>query len=984
MKMHMDKKLLLRRIGIGLGAVLFFLALSYGFVPQVLRGEIVNQSDISGYIGMSHEMDAWNQAHPDDPTYWTGSMFSGMPTTAISTRNTGDWTQKIYDLLLTGKRPATYLFIALLGAFLLMLSLGIEWWLALGGAVAVAFCSYNFQIIQVGHNTKMQAIAFLPWVLAAVVFTYRKALEKRERWLPQTVLGAALFGLALSMQIKANHQQVTYYLAIIVLLYALVLLIDILVKNRKAFARFAVASALLLVLGGVGIATNVNKLLPLYKYQAHTMRGGSELSGEGNNAKGLDISYATAWSYGWEELPNLMIPNYNGGASSAAVNPDKSATVALLRRAGQGNLRETAKHLPMYWGPQPFTAGPMYMGAISVFLFLLGLFLYRGREKWWLLVATLLAVLMAVGNHFLAFTKLCFAILPLYSKFRTVSMALIILQFTLPMLGFLALDRALKGDYPAKEIRKKGLVAYALTAGFCLIMWLVPTLAGGFTGAADAGQPDVLVDAFIADRKMLFRQDAITSFLLISAAFLLLLWAVFPKGQTEHAREFARAGRRPIAGIALSFILAVNLFAVGKRYLNDADFTTPKDFRRPFAERPVDKMIRSDEAPSYRVLDLTVNVFNSSVPSYHHKSVGGYSPAKLQRYQDLIDRYLNKEISAIYGALGDAKTLAEAQAALPATPVLNALNTKYIILGADNAPLCNNNALGPVWFVDGTVTAATPDDEIARLGTCNLARTAILGADFAGPARAGSAGCADGAGSEAGVNGAGSASGVSSAGSADSASSASGKGSEGSMNGADSASGANSAGSADSASSASGKGSEGAGEDRKTAAAVPTRTDCYPAAAGAHAESSQQPARIASSADAPEEGLPERDLIELTEYAPNALRYHYRAATERLAVFSEVYYPGWNGYLVDETDGAAVMKPFSPAGEAQPVDILRADWTLRAAVLPAGEHDLVMRFEPTSYRTGARISRASSILLILLVLASLAGLCFAAAPRRDT
>ena len=887
----MDKKKLLRQIGIGLGAVLFFLLLSYGFVPQVLKGEIVNQSDISGYIGMSHEMDVWNKDHPDDPTYWTGAMFSGMPTTAISTRNTGDWTQAIYDFLLTGKRPATYLFIALLGAFLLMLSLGVEWWLALGAAVAMAFCSYNFQIIQVGHNTKMQAIAFLPWALAALVFTYRTALGDRKPvkdwhdWLPETVLGAALFALAVSLQIKANHQQITYYLAIVILLYALVLLVDVLVRRRKVFGHFAVASALLLVLGGVGIATNVNKLLPLYKYQAHTMRGGSELSGAGNNAKGLDLDYATAWSYGWEELPNLMIPNYNGGASSAPVDPDKSATVALLRRAGQGNLRETAKHLPMYWGPQPFTAGPMYMGAISVFLFLLGLFLYKGREKWWLLIATLLAILMAVGNHFMAFTKLCFAVLPLYSKFRTVSMALVILQYTLPMLGFLVLDRILKEEYDPKKVRGKGLLAYALTAGFCLVMWLVPTLAGGFTGAADAGQPDILVDAFIADRKMLFRHDAMVSFLLITAAFLLLLWAVFPKGQTAHAKAFAGAGRRPIAGAAICILLLVNMFAVGKRYLNDGDFTTPKDFRKPFAERPVDKMVKADEDPSYRVLDLTVNVFNSSVPSYHHKNVGGYSPAKLQRYQDLIDRYLNKEINSIYGAVGDAKTVTEAQEALPGIPILNALNTKYIILGAENAPLYNRNAAGPVWFVEDAALADTPDLEIALIGETDLGHKAVIGRDFF---------------------------------------------------------------------------------DKAGGVSFP------PECEDLTYESWQE--RIASSENGPEEGLPDTDDIELVEYAPNALRYHYRAATDRLAVFSEIYYPGWNGYLVGGEAGDAVMVPFTPMDEDTSVDIIRADWTLRAAVLPAGEHDLVMRFEPTSYRIGARLSRVTSILLILLVLASLAGM----------
>jgi hypothetical protein len=256
-------------------------------VPQVLDGKIVNQSDISGFVGMSHEMSEWNAAHPDNPTYWTDSMFGGMPTTAISTQNKGDYTEWLYKLLLVGKRPATYLFIALLGAFLLFLSLGVNWTIALGGAIAVAFCSYNFQIIQVGHNTKMQAIAFMPWVLAALVYTYRS-----KGW--KTLLGATLFGLALSLQIKANHQQITYYLAIMVLLYAVVELVHTI--RTKAWKPFLVASALLLVLGGAGIATNVNKLLPLAKYTPQTMRGGSELSKEGANASGLDLDYATAWS----------------------------------------------------------------------------------------------------------------------------------------------------------------------------------------------------------------------------------------------------------------------------------------------------------------------------------------------------------------------------------------------------------------------------------------------------------------------------------------------------------------------------------------------------------------------------------------------------------------------------------------------------------------------------------------------------------------
>jgi hypothetical protein len=823
----------LKNIGIALGAVVFFLVLSYGFVPQVLDGKIVNQSDISGYVGMSHEMSEWNAAHPDDPTYWTDSMFGGMPTTAISTQNGGDATQGIYNLLLTGKRPATYLFITLLGAFLLMLALGVSWPLALGGAVAIAFCSYNFQIIQVGHNTKMQAIAFFPWVLAALVYTYR-SIESKSRWLAKVLLGAVLFSLALSMQIKANHQQITYYLAILVMLYALVEFIDILRKRKDRIGRFFIASALLLVVGGVGIATNVNKLLPLAKYTPNTMRGGSELTQEGAvKGGGLDLDYATAWSYGWEELPNMMIPNFNGGSSSQAVDPAKSETIKLLRQAGQSNLREIAKGLPLYWGPQPFTAGPMYMGAITMFLFILGLFLYKGKDKWWIIVGTIIAILMAVGSHFMAFTKLCFNVLPLYNKFRTVSMALVVLQVTLPVLGFLTLDHIVRDGYDRKSFLRKSGIAFALTGGLSLLFFLIPTLAGDFTSAADAGQQDILVEAFQADRIALLRQDALISFFLIAGAWALLLWASLSEKKNPI--------RKVIASLAICALVLVNMFAVGKRYLNADHFTTPKDFNKPFAERPVDKMIKADTDPSYRVLDLSVNVFNSAVPSYHHKSIGGYSPAKLQRYQDLIEHYLTGEINKIYGVLQTAETIDDIENGMPDTPVLNALNTRYIILDGEYPPVVNANAFGNAWFVDEVVKAATPDEEIAFLGSVDLKRQAVIG------------------------------------------------------------------------------------KDMSVSTFAPADTT---------------------------------DAIILTSYAPNELKYHYSASADRLAVFSEIYYPdGWKA----EVDG-------------KPVDVVRADWTLRAAALPAGEHDVVMRFEPKSYAVGAGISRASSIALILLLLISVAGL----------
>ena len=593
----MKKKLLLYA-----GIVVGLLVLSYAYVPQVLSGKIVNQSDISGWQGMSHEMMAWNAAHPDDQTAWTESMFGGMPTATIHASTKGDWTQQIYDFLLTGRRPATYLFISLLGAWLLMLALGIHPLLAVGGAIAVTFCSYNLQIIQVGHNTKMQALAFLPWVLAALVYTYNQI--KKDRWLPGAVLGAALFGLALSFQVKANHPQITYYLALLILIYVIVLVVSI--WRKGLWGRFFTASALLLVLGVAGIATNATKLLPTMEYTPYSMRGGRTAASEGGEgAKGLDLDYATAWSYGWEELPNLLIPNFNGGSSAGAVNLKHSETYDLLKRAGQPNLRETAKNLPLYWGPQPFTAGPMYLGAITVFLFVLGLFLYKGKEKWWLVAGTVLAVLLALGSHFLAFTKFFYNVAPLYNKFRTVSMALTVLQFTLPMLGFLVLDRLVKDPETVALFRRKGWIAAAITGGFCALCVLFPGIAGTFSGASDAGQPDVLIDALAADRRYLLIMDALRSLLFIAAAFGVLWWA--------FSKPAEKASGRMLGACALVSVLVLfDLGVVGKRYLNADDFVSPRAFQSQFDKRPVDGLILSDTDPAFRVLDLTVNVFNDS------------------------------------------------------------------------------------------------------------------------------------------------------------------------------------------------------------------------------------------------------------------------------------------------------------------------------------------------------------------------------------
>lgn len=691
------------------GIVAGFLLLSYAFVPEVLSGKIVNQSDISGWQGMSHEMMSWNGEHPDDETAWTESMFGGMPTVTIHAPSHGDWTQYIYDALLTGRRPATYLFISLLGAFLLMLSFGTGIWPAAGAAIAVTFCAYNFQIIQVGHNTKMQALAFLPWALAAFVFTYRKALSLKSRWLPLTLLGAAFFGLAMSFQVKANHPQITYYLALMAIIYAVVLLVWMCVekKFKEKIGRFATASALLIVLGLAGVATNANKLLPIWEYTPYSMRGGTSAQAAGSTGgearKGLDLDYATAWSYGWEELPNIAIPNYNGGSSAGALGSG-SETVKLLREAGQSGVDEISKNLPLYWGPQPFTAGPMYMGAVTIFLFILGLFFFKGKEKWWVIACTVLAVLLAVGNHFLPFTRFFYEYVPLYNKFRTVSMALVVLQFTLPVLGFLALDKMMRSDAAPRETRNCVVRAGAVTLGIILFLSLVQSLFGTFQSASDSGIPGQLADALTSDRKALLWKDCLRTMLFIAGCAAVLYWGLTIPSSAQ--KSFANNpdmvySRRRTAVILSAVLVLLDMFIAGKRYLNSEDFIAPRRFQAQFTKRPVDEIILQDTDPSYRVLDLTVNVFNDSHPSFWHKNIGGYSPAKLQIYQEYIDRHLSGELNALYKALSGVSTIQEAQDSLPCLEGLSKLNCRYIILDPQAPPVRYPYAKGEAWFRDG-------------------------------------------------------------------------------------------------------------------------------------------------------------------------------------------------------------------------------------------------------------------------------------------
>lgn len=805
-----------------LAVILGFIVLAYAYTPEVLQGKIVNQSDISSWRGMANEIINYNAENPQDQAMWTGSMFSGMPANAISMKYEGDITDGIYHFLQIGARPASYLLISLVGGFLLFLAFGVNIYLAALGAIAITFCSYNMQIIQVGHNTKMLAIAFMPWVLAGVVYAYR------QNKLLKALLGALLFALALSFQIKANHPQITYYLAIIIFGFAIAEFCSA-IKN-KTLPKFIKVSALLLVLGIAGIATNANHLIPTYEYAKYTMRGGSVLSDkEGQQTDGgLDKDYATAWSYGIEETFNLMIPDFNGGASSGELSKD-SETYKVLSSSYQG-ADQIIKNMPLYWGPQPFTAGPMYMGAISIFLFVLGLCLIKGAKKWWILGVSLVALFLSWGSHFMWFSELFFNYAPMYNKFRTVSMILVILQICIPVLGVLAINELLKQDYTDIKSRKKVntafIAALIYTAGLSLIFALIPSLQGDFVSAADGGLPAELRKTLMEDRMSLRSSDAFRSliFILLGAATLYL--------------AYMKKLKVKVALPVLILLVLVDLWAVDKRYLNESHFIRQNQFQSQFNERPVDKIIKGDKDLSYRVLDLSVNTFNDAHTSYHHKTIGGYSAAKLQRYQDLIDYHIAPEMSRLSSdlnsAMSSARTISDLEAVLKNYPVLSMLNTRYIVIDGNQAPLYYSFACGNAWFIEDIVLAQTPDEEIAMLGGIDTHVAAVL---------------------------------------------------------------------------------------------------------------DKQIKDLSNSSSS------EGEII-MTEYSPNKLVYKSHKQDAGIAVFSEIYYPaGWTATI-----------------DGQEVEILRANYALRALYVPAGEHEIIFTYSPKSIKTGKLISEISSILICFSII----------------
>ncbi len=695
-------------------AVVVFLAITLVYFSPVLEGKKLKQHDIAMYKGMSKEISDFRDKTGEEPL-WTNSMFGGMPAWQISVKYQANLMRYIDKILMLGlPNPANLVFLYFLGFFILMLVLKNDPWVSLLGAIAFALSSYFLIILGAGHNSKAHAIGYMAPVLAGIILSFRKG----KLW-----QGALLFTLALALEIHAGHLQITYYLLLIVVLYGIYELIR--AASEKQLAHFAKVVGVLFVGALLAASTHITNLWATYDYGKETMRGKPELTKDlENKSGGLDRDYITQWSYGIGETWSLMIPSVKGGASEV-IGQRKA-----LQKADR-NYRDVVARQSAYWGNQPFTSGPVYVGAFVVFLFVLGLFIVRSKFKWVLLAATILSILLAWGKNFMPFTDFFIDYIPGYNKFRAVSMTLVIAELAIPVLAFMALGAVIKNREELKLHPKPLYYSLGLTAGITLLFYLFPTMFFSFLSDyevqqfasmrnnTDPTQLAAFISSLEAVRIAIFKADALRSFIFIVLAGG-LIWA-FVRGLIN----------KTVLLTALAILLVADMASVDKRYLNDKNFERASLADKPFQPSSADKAIFKDNDPDFRVLDLTKSTFNDASCSYFHKSIGGYHGAKLQRYQDMIDAYIQPEITGIIGVLKSGASQSSINKLFSGLQVLNMLNTKYVIYNPDAPPLFNKYAYGHAWFAPEYVYVNSADEEIDALAKYNLKDTVVVDKRFA-------------------------------------------------------------------------------------------------------------------------------------------------------------------------------------------------------------------------------------------------------------
>ena len=655
-------------------AGLTFLILMLVYFSPYMAGKSLAPRDLMEAAGALNEVNKY--AEKGESIEWTNTSFSGMPMWVSSDLNIFRVVHKVLNNLLP--LPILLMSLAFIGFYTLLSVFKVKPWLAFVGAMAYALSSFNMISILAGHANKVFDMVYMAPLLAGIFLVYKGKYLK----------GSILTVFTLGMEIYYNHIQINYYLLIMILAVAIVELVKAIKKDQ--FKSFMKASVVLIGAALIAISANIVSLWSLAEYAESSTRGGSELTTKKNEGGGLDKDYAFSWSLGKMETATLFIPYFYGGGSSEDLG-EKSNSYNVLIKNGvpKQQAKGYVQHLPSYWGTQPFTVGPVYVGGIIFYLFVLGLFLLRGGIKWWALGLTILSVVLAWGKNFEIVSDFFFYYVPLYNKFRSVTMILVIAQLTIPFLGTLVLSKIISGKFKKEDLKKGLLNSLYICGGFALAMFLLGTTFFDFKGAQDAngGMPSWLVNALVEDRQHLFKMDALRSlsFVLLSAGFI---WA--------YATD-----KLKLKWLYLSFavMIVVDMWPVNKRYLNDSSFVEKTQIKKQnFPISKAEKQLLKSDTSTYRVLSfLHGNPFNESKTSYYHKSIGGYSAIKLGRYQELIEAYISKNHM----------------------PVLNMLNTKYFFVpnkeGGEPAIQENPNAMGNAWFVNQVQIVPNADAELAAL-----------------------------------------------------------------------------------------------------------------------------------------------------------------------------------------------------------------------------------------------------------------------------
>jgi hypothetical protein len=689
--------------------IFFFLSLAY-FIPDVLEGKKISQHDIIQFKGMSKEIVDHRAKYGEEPL-WTNSMFGGMPAYLISTQYKTNLLRKLhYILTLNEFRPVSFIFLYLVGAYLALLLFGVNPWLSFAGAIAYAFSSYFFVIIQAGHVSKVLALGYMPPIIAGVYAAFRgKAL-----------LGSLIAGVFLGLQILVNHLQITYYTFLIILIFGIFELVNTIRSN--AWKSFLKPLALLVLFMLPAIGANFASLYTTYEYGKYSIRGKSELTANvENKTSGLDKDYATQWSYGTGETFTLLIPGFYGGSSSGALRTNSHTYDYIKSNYGASEAKKFITNVPLYWGAQPSTSGPVYVGAVIVFLFILGMFFVKGPAKWWLFAVTLVSIMLSWGHNFSVLTNFMLNYFPGYNKFRTVSMTLVMAEFAMPVLAILALKEIITTDIPKKEFMKALKYSFFGLAGLVLLVMLI---SGSFdmTSQYDAQLRsqglDGIVDAIQKDRLSLLRSDAFRSLMVICLTAAIVYSAYLKKIKFN------------VLILLLTLLLLFDMWPVNKRYLNSRDFVSKKEDKNPFTASTADLLILRDKDPDFRVLNLTVSILQDASTSYFHKSLGGYHGAKMRRYQELFDHSIENEISALVNTFQKRPVPEAIDSTLALLGTLNMLNTRYIIYSTEAPPLVNKHELGNAWFVKQIRTVSNADEEIAAVTNFNPASEAIVDVRF--------------------------------------------------------------------------------------------------------------------------------------------------------------------------------------------------------------------------------------------------------------